>query len=104
MGLLKLSLFGHDTVVFHEHEILKKEGPFHRLGKEKRDKLMQSLNILMEESNFLLIPVVIDKAALKKSGMDAPNVYHLAMQYGLEMLYKCLDDLGQQGLKTHVIG
>ena len=35
--------------------------------------------------------------------MDAPNVYHLAMQYGLEMLYKHLQSLGQQDLKTHVI-
>jgi len=32
-----------------------------------------------------------------------PNVYHLAMRYGLEMLCKHLQDLGQQDLKTHVI-
>jgi len=40
---------------------------------------------------------------LKKSGIDTPNVYHLAMQYGLEMLYKYLRDCSQEDLKTHVI-
>jgi hypothetical protein len=103
MGILKTALFGHDMIVFHEHEILKKKGPFHRLGKEMRDELMQKLNVLMEQADFTLIPIVIDKAVLKKSGMDAPNVYHLAMQYGLEMLYKCLEGLGQQERKTHII-
>ncbi len=103
LGMLKLAFFGHDTIVFHEHEIRKKEGPFHRLAKEQREKLLQELNILMEQANFTLIPVVIDKISLKKSGLDAPNVYHLAMRYGLEMLYKCLADFDQQELKTHVI-
>ncbi|MEN9653991.1 MAG: hypothetical protein RL235_103 [Chlamydiota bacterium] len=103
MGMLKLSLFGHDTIVFHEHEILKKEGPFNRMGKEKRSELMQKLNILMQQSDFTLIPVAIDKATLKKSGIDAPNVYHLAMQYGLEMLHKHLESLEQQDQKTYVI-
>lgn len=103
LGMLKLSFFGHDMIVFHEYEIRKKEGPFHRLGKEQRELLMHELNVLMEQSNFTLIPVIIDKVSLKKSGMDAPNVYHLAMQYGLEMLYKYLQSLGQQDLKTYVI-
>jgi hypothetical protein len=103
LGMLKFSFFGHDMTVFHEYEIRKKEGPFHRLGKEQREHLLHELNALMEHSNFTLIPVVIDKLSLKKSGIDTPNVYHLAMRYGLEMLYKHLQDLGQQDLKTHLI-
>lgn len=80
LGMLKLSFFGHDTIVFHEYEIRKKTGPFHRLGKEQRELLMHELNVLMEQSNFTLIPIIIDKASLKKSGIDTPNVYHLAMR------------------------
>jgi hypothetical protein len=103
LGMLKLAFFGHDMIVFHEYEIRKKTGSFHRLGKGQREQLMNELNILMEQSNFTLIPVIIDKTSLKKSGVDAPNVYHLAMPYGLEMLYKHLQSLSQQDLKTYVI-
>ena len=103
LGMLKLSFFGHDTTVLHEYEIRKKEGAFHRLGKEQREKLLEELHILIQQADFTLIPIVIDKASLKKSGIDTPNVYHLAMQYGLEMLYKYLRDCSQEDLKTHVI-
>ncbi len=103
VGRLKLELFGHDTVVFHEHEIRKKEGAFSKLSKEKREELLEKLNDLMSEADFTLIPVVINKEALKKSGADTPNVYHLAMRYGLEQLYGFLADLDQQNRKTHVI-
>jgi hypothetical protein len=103
LGMLKLSFFGHDMAVFHEYDIRKKEGIFHRLNKEQREHLIHELNLLMEQSDFTLIPITMDKIALKQSGPDAPNVYHLAMQYGLEMLYKHLQDLGQHEMKTHVI-
>lgn len=103
VGMLKLDLFGHDTVVFHEHEIRKKEGAFSKLSKEKRGELIEKLNDLMAEADFTLIPIVINKEALKKSGADAPNVYHLAMQYGLEQLYGYLTDLDQKNSKTHVV-
>ncbi|MBS0653555.1 MAG: DUF3800 domain-containing protein [Verrucomicrobia bacterium] len=103
LGMLKLSLFGHDTIVFHEHEIRKKEGAFNKLSKEQREELLQTLNIQITQANFTLIPIVVDKATLKKSGMDTPNVYHLAMQYGLELLHQYLNELEQHNLKTHVI-
>lgn len=103
LGMLKLSLFGHDTIVLHEYEIRKKTGPFHRLGKEQRELLMSELNTLMEQSSFTLLPIIIDKISLKKSGMDVPNVYHLAMRYGLELLYTHLQELGQEDLKTYVV-
>jgi uncharacterized protein DUF3800 len=103
LGMLKLAFFGHDTIVFHEHEIRKKKGSFNRLSKEQRERLLEELSILMSQAEFTVIPIVIDKMSLKKSGMDAPNVYHLAMQYGLETLYTLLRNLGQQDLNTHVI-
>jgi hypothetical protein len=100
---LKFSIFGHDMVVFHEHEIRKKEGAFNRLSKELREGLIESLNSLIAGADFVLIPVVVDKIALNSAGRDTPNLYHFAMQYGLELLDKYLTSLGQQNLKTHVI-
>lgn len=100
---LKFSIFGHDMVVFHEHEIRKKEGAFNKLSKELRDGLIESLNSVISEADFVLIPVVIDKVTLRNGGVDAPNLYHLAMQYGLELLDKYLTSLGQQNCKTYVI-
>ncbi|MBS0615497.1 MAG: DUF3800 domain-containing protein [Verrucomicrobia bacterium] len=103
LGMLKVSLFGHDTIVLHEYEIRKKEGVFNKLSREKREELFEALNELMTNADFTLIPIVINKTALKKSGIDSPNVYHLAMQYGLELLYQYLSDRDQQDMKTHVI-
>ncbi len=103
LGMLKLAFFGHDTIIFHEHEIRKKEGPFNRLSKEERERLLEELSMLIALADFTVIPIIIDKQAFKKSGVDTPNVYHLAMQYGLEMLYTHLRTLGQQDLKTHIV-
>ena len=40
---LKLSLFGHDKVILHEHDIRKKVGAFAGLGKESREGFMNDL-------------------------------------------------------------
>lgn len=57
----------------------------------------------MAEIDVVLIPIVIDKCALKKHGPDPTHVYHLAMQLGLEKLYQLLRGRNQHGGLTHVI-
>lgn len=100
---LKFSIFGHDMIIFHEHEIRKKSGPFSGLGKDQREYLLESLSSIIAQSDFTIIPIIIDKLALKDLGLDLPHVYHLAMRLGLEHLYKFLCFKGQQDLKSHVI-
>lgn len=84
LSRLKISTFGHDQIVLHEQEIRKKTGVFNKLSLHRREALMQALSNLMAEIEFGLIPIVIDKCALKKRGPDPTHVYHLAMQIGLE--------------------
>ena len=103
MRMLKFSTFGHDMVIFHEHEIRKKEGNFSKLGKLQRETLLESLSFLIDKSDFIIVPIIVDKLALKHSGLDLPHAYHLAMRLGLEQVYEFLDSKGQKDLQTHII-
>ena len=100
---LKISTFGHDQIVLHEQEIRKKTGAFNKLNLLRREALMQALSNLMDEANMVLIPIVIDKCALKKHGPDPTHVYHLAMRLGLEKLYQLLQSHDQHDRLTHII-
>src|SRR5690606_37960462 len=103
LRMLKFSLFGHDMVIFHEHEIRKKLGTFSTLGKTQREHLLESLSLVISESDFTIVPIIIDKLALKRFGLDLPHVYHLAMRLGLEQTYKFLCSKKQNDLKCHAI-
>lgn len=103
LRMLKLSVFGHDMVIFHEQEIRKKLGAFNALGKAQREHLLDSLTYLIAHSDFTIVPIIIDKLALKRFGLDLPHVYHLAMRLGLEQVYKFLCSKEQKDLKSHII-
>lgn len=103
LRMLKFSTFGHDMVVLHEHDIRKKIGAFHKLGKEPRDAFIKALADLIESCDFTVIPIVMDKYAIKDMGIDPIHVYHFAMRKGLEMLYQLLGELGQADRLTHVV-
>ena len=87
---LKFGYFGHDMVVLHEHDIRKKRGPFSRLAKEAREKFMEELANIIERCDFTLVAVVIDKQKLNNQYTSPTNPYHLAMEYGLERVYRFL--------------
>ena len=103
LNRLKISTFGHDQIVLHEQEIRKKTGVFSKLNLQRREALMQALSHLIDEIDVVLIPIIIDKCALKKRGPDPTHVYHLAMQLGLEKLYQLLRGRNQHDRLTHVI-
>ncbi len=103
LRMLKFATFGHDMVILHEHEIRKKLGAFSILNKFQREQLLDNLSSLIAQMNFTLIPIVVDKIALKKHGLDTPHLYHLAMQLGLEQLHHYLHSKDQQNRQTHVI-
>ena len=101
--MLKFDTFGHDMVIFHEQEIRKKAGYFQFLSKEPREKFIVELTSIITKSDFILIPIVIDKRSLKEPEQDFPNIYHLAMRFGLEQLYHALHDFEQNENITHVV-
>ena len=55
------------------------------------------------EIDFVLIPIFIDKIALRETGADPTHVYHFAMRVGLEKLYSVLQKQGQNHQLTHII-
>ncbi len=101
--MLKFDTFGHDMVIFHEQEIRKKAGYFQFLSKGPREKFMGELSDIIAKSKFILVPIVVDKRFLRESEQSLPNIYHLAMKFGLEQLYYVLQGLGQHASLTHVI-
>lgn len=103
LRMLKFATFGHDMVVLHEHEIRKKIGAFNKLSKEPRGAFLADLSDFIVQCNFIVIPIVIDKYAMKTHGLDPVHVYHLAMRLGLENLYQLLSSYGQNDCLTHVV-
>ena len=101
--MLKFATFGHDMVIFHEQEIRKKTGHFQFLSKEPRERFMEDISRIIDNTDFVLIPIVIDKRVLKDSEQPFSNIYHLAMKLGLEHLYRTLQNLGQDDYFTHVV-
>jgi hypothetical protein len=57
----------------------------------------------MEVAPFSVIATVIRKDALPLADSRREHVYHLAMGFALERLFRFLDDQGQAGMKTHVV-
>ena len=72
-------------------------------SKEPRELFLESLSTLISQTDFVLIPIVVDKFAIKNFALDPIHVYHLAMRLGLEKLYEFLQDRGQHTSQTHVV-
>jgi hypothetical protein len=105
-GMLEFKFrhFGHDCVVLHEAEIRKQHGAFTLLRDPNlREAFQQDLSGLMEAAPFSVIATVIRKDALPLVDSKREHVYHLAMGFALERLFRLLDDQGQAAMKTHVV-
>lgn len=100
---LKVATFGHDLVVLHEHDIRKKEGVFAKMSREPREAFLEALTRIIEAAPFTLVAVVIDKRELQLSGVEPPNPYHLALQFGLERVFRLLGERGQAARRTYFI-
>jgi hypothetical protein len=99
---LKFETFGHDMVVLHEHDIREKENAFALMSREPREAFLGALTQIIEAAPFTLVTVVIDKRIL--TPMTAPqNLYHRALLFGLERVFRFLSAAGQGDLVTHVI-
>lgn len=105
MQALNFKYWGHDAVVFHEHEIRKTIGDFAflRADKMRREQFLEDLNALMEKASFTIISAVIRKPELAERYRNPWNPYELAMYFCLERLVPWLSAAGQDGTLTHVI-
>ena len=92
---LKFATFGHDMVILHEHDIRKKKGAFTKLSKEPREAFLEELTSIMDQADFTLVAVVIDKIKHAARYSTPAHPYHLAMEFGLERLYRFLQGKGE---------
>ncbi|HAO92582.1 MAG: 3-deoxy-D-manno-octulosonic acid transferase [Deltaproteobacteria bacterium GWB2_55_19] len=100
---LKFETFGHDMVILHEHEIRKKMGAFAKLSKEPRESFMLKLTDIVNDSDFTLLAVLIDKHKLKSRYVNPAHPYHLAMEFGLERLYRFMKEKRQEDNLTYLV-
>ncbi len=100
---LKFRTFGHDMVVLHESDIRRKKGAFSRLGREHREDFLNDLTDIIAKADFQLVAVVIDKRKLKDRYARPTHPYHLALEFGLERIYRLLRSAQQDDALTYVV-
>lgn len=100
---LKFTTFGHDMVVLHEADIRRKRGAFSRLAKAPREAFQDRLTDIIGAADFQLVAVVIDKRRHKDRYARPAHPYHLALEYGLERIYRFLKGAGQDDALTYVV-
>lgn len=99
----KFAHFGHDMQVLHEHDIRKEKNGFNFSNRDARHAFMAELGEIIEQHNFIIISVAIDKTRLAKQYREPDNPYNIALRFCLERLHYFLKEKQQQGLSTHVI-
>lgn len=100
---LKINQWGHDNIIFREHDIRKRLGSFSSMNKEQREAFLASLSEIIDSTPFTIIAIVIRKQLLKDQYLHPEHVYHLAMKFGLERLFRFIKEKQQQQTLTHVI-
>jgi hypothetical protein len=101
---LKFQHFGHDMVVFHEHEIRKAEPPFQILvHKPTRQAFLGEIDRIVHHSRFTVVATVIRKDEFKSRRGGQTNPYDVALEFGLERVFLYLQSKGQVGRRTRVV-
>ncbi|HEX8830536.1 MAG TPA: DUF3800 domain-containing protein [Longimicrobium sp.] len=101
---LKFKHFGHDQVILHEHEIRKTIGHFRFLtDANRRPGFYADLNALVEAAPFTLVAAAIHKEKHRARHTSPANPYHIALSFGLESLYRHLENLGCREGITHMM-
>jgi len=101
---LKFRYFGHDMVVLHEHEIRKSKGEFRiLLRRETREAFLHDLGALVAEVPFTIVASCIRKHEFVERRGASSNLYHVALEAGLEQIFRFLHERGQHQAATHVV-
>lgn len=104
MQEFKFRWFGHDTVVMHEADIVKKRGPFHFLQYDKiRERFMADLTKVIEDMPMTVISSVIRKDLLKRRYARPENPYQLGLLFCMEMAHAFIKHKGNDGHQCHII-
>lgn len=92
MQNFKFRWFGHDTVVMHEADIVKKRKQFAFLQyDDKRAQFMEELSVVMEAMPMRVFSTVIRKERLKSKYSSPDNPYKLSLLFCMERVFEYLD-------------
>lgn len=101
---LKLDIWGHGEVVFHEHDIRKPKGIYSVLQIERvRNDFHQRITEIFAECEYMLIYSVIKKEEYARRYAAPGSPYDLSMSFVLERAFRELNSRGQGAMKTHVV-
>lgn len=101
---LKFKWFGHDLVVLHENEIVRRKGRFTFLQFDGlRHRFLTDVNDIIAEAPVTVVSAVIRKEALLRRYARPQNPYQLALLFCLEKAHAFLTLEGAASDRTHVI-
>jgi hypothetical protein len=100
----KFRWFGHDTVVMHESDIVKKRGPFHFLQYDKiRERFMDDLTRVIERMPMTVVASVIRKENLKRRYARPDNPYQLGLLFCMEKTHAFIKHHGNHEQQCHLV-
>jgi len=98
---LKQKHFPHnpdDPVILHRSDMINCKGPFWRLRDEARRQAFEGdLLAALEDTDFLMIAVVIDKLVQKRSYPIPWHPYNMALGFMLQRYCGYLNHIGKRG-------
>jgi hypothetical protein len=101
---LKFSVFGHDMVVLHSHDIRKGIGHFKALfDRAKRDRFNDLLSAAITAAPFTVVASVIDKQRLRRQYAHPDNPYAIALTFCMERAHAFLRDRRQHQANTCIV-
>lgn len=105
MQRFKFGIWGHDSVILHEHEIRKSRGPFGILltSRALRERFYSELTALIEASPMTIFASVIDKERHRAKYANPWNPYEIALHFCMERLQAMLIAERQEGRTVHVV-
>lgn len=104
MQAFKFRWFGHDNIVMHEADIVRRRGPFGFLQfDDRRAAFMDDLSAVMEAMPMTVFATVIRKENLKRKYQKPENPYQLALLFCMEMVHKYLRHQGADGHRCHIV-
>jgi hypothetical protein len=104
LARFKMQFWGHSEVVLHEHDIRKPKNEFTILiNASVRRNFMNGLNHLISNTSFTMVASVIDKKRLLNQYVKPANPYEISLSFGLERVFRHLNDIGQSDRRTPVV-
>lgn len=105
MQRFKFGIWGHDSVILHEHEIRKQLGPFGILRTDPalRARFFDELTGLMADAPMTIFASVIDKEKHRAKYANPWNPYEIALHFCMERLQALMNRMEQHGKTVHVV-